>query len=268
MAPAFKRAERRSKRAGGGFASRWFTGRTGTGILLLALLCLAGIGAFPLSTGATRLTGAILAGVLAAGLLARGWRHRFLRWVLLIVYLAAGIFVFLPGRTGYDRIALRYETAHAAGRYEGARYVWGGENYLGIDCSGLVRRGAIDALFISGVRTVNPLLVRKAAELWWHDLSAQELGHGAGGRAQKLVEIKAIAGMDDSKLHPGDFAITQSGSHALAYLGDHQWVEADPGEGRVIRINGRSTTNPWFHQPVSIMRWRFLDLPQLVGRRP
>ncbi|MFN2599036.1 MAG: NlpC/P60 family protein, partial [Pyrinomonadaceae bacterium] len=40
--------------------------------------------------------------------------------------------------------------------YEGTRYVWGGENSRGIDCSGLVRRGLINADFHEGVVTANP----------------------------------------------------------------------------------------------------------------
>ena len=248
-------------------APRWATRRLallcwGGGVLILAADLL-----YPVSTGYTRMVAAVLAIALPLGLLVLGWRWPWFRWPLLAVLAAVGVFAVAPGRSAYDRIALRDETVRALLRYEGARYVWGGETGLGIDCSGLVRRGAIDALFLQGVRTVNPLLVRKAVSFWWTDSSARDLGAGAGGKAQRLHEVKAIAGMDDSRLHPGDFAVTRSGIHTLAYLGDGFWLEADPEARKVIRVAGRTGKGEWFTSPVALMRWHHLELPQLVGRR-
>ena len=221
---------------------------------------LAAIILYPVSNGLTRAAGVALSGVLTLDLLMLWWRYRLLRWPLLALYLAVSVFVTLPGRKQYDRLALRQEIVRALQRYEGVRYVWGGENFLGIDCSGLVRRGTIDGTFRYGLRTLNPLLVRKAAVLWWHDVSAQEMGAGARGVAKKVTEEKSIVLMDDKNLHPGDFAITRGGIHALAYLGDHIWLEADPSEMKVIRVNALTTKNSWFQQPISILRWQFLEI--------
>jgi cell wall-associated NlpC family hydrolase len=66
-------------------------------------------------------------------------------------------------------------------RYEGTSYVWGGESPLGIDCSGLVRRGLIDTNIRLGVQRFSPLSLRRAASLWWHDCTAQALGDPATG---------------------------------------------------------------------------------------
>ena len=236
-------------------------------LLWIADLCGLGIVLFyPVSTGLTRAACAALTGFLAAWLLLLWWPHRFLRWTLLGLYLALAAFVALPGRADYDRAALREEVVQALQRYDGVPYVWGGENFVGIDCSGLLRRGVIDGTFLHGVRTLNPLLVRKAFALWWRDLSARDMEAGALGAAKKILEEKSLALLNDKNLHPGDFAIPRGGMHALAYLGDHLWIEADPGERRVISLNARTTTNAWFQQPVSILRWRFLEAPYRTRR--
>jgi len=222
---------------------------------------------YPVSLGLTRALGVALAGLLAAGLLGLCWPYRFLRWTLLGLYVALALFAALPGHTDYDRAALRQEVAQALQRYEGVRYVWGGEGFWGIDCSGLVRRGMIDGTFIYSVRTCNPYLLRQAIRLWWRDVSARDMGLGARGNAKKITEEKSIALLNDKNLRPGDFAITSDGLHALAYLGDHVWIEADPGgEMKVLRVNARSGKNDWLRVPVSILRWRLLETPYRAGR--
>ena len=70
---------------------------------------------------------------------------------------AAG-FLF-PGREHDSRTTREYVTELL--RYEGAKYIWGGENWLGIDCSGLVRSALITANYKLGILTLNPRLVGK-----------------------------------------------------------------------------------------------------------
>ncbi len=237
----------------------FFTRRVGIVLWFISLAMLLGLILFPISNHGTRLGSVILAGSLCTGLLGLWWRYAALRWSLLALYTGAAVFWMLPGKILYDRHSLRAETSRALRRYEGVRYAWGGENRLGIDCSGLVRRGTVEGAFTEGLRTGNPWLVRKAVSLWWQDMSARELGLGAKKEARRLFQIKAIKGFDDSNLRPGDFAVTEGGIHVMAYLGDHLWIEADPGEGKVIVVDGRTTSNPWFGVPVSIMRWKFLQ---------
>ncbi|MCX6967994.1 MAG: NlpC/P60 family protein [Verrucomicrobia bacterium] len=229
--------------------------------------CLCTVVLYPVSTGLTRTAGAALAGLLAAGLLLLCWGSRILRFTLLSLYALLAAFVALPGQDDYDRNALREEVVLALQRYEGIPYLLGGENPLGIDCSGLVRRGAMDGLFLQGVQTLNPLLVRKAFVLWWRDFSAEAMESGARGAAKKITEEKSLALVNEKNLHPGDFAITRGGGQALAYLGDHFWIESDPGERKVIRLNSRTSKSHWFQQPVSILRWRFLEAPYRAKSR-
>ena len=242
-----------------------FSRRTAILLWVAGLCWLIAIVLYPVSIGLTRVAGSVMAGLLLVGLLGLWWRYRFLRWGLLAAYgIVAGFFA-LPGREDYDRTALRQEVVRALERYEGVRYIGGGENFLGLDGSGLVRRGAIDGTLWFGLRTGNPLLARKAIRLWWRDVSAREMGDGARGSARKVAEAKSIALLNDANLYPGDFAVTFGGVHVLAYLGDHFWLEADPGESKAVRINARSTKNPWFQQQVAVMRWRFLEMPYRRG---
>ena len=60
----------------------------------------------------------------------------------------------------------------------------------GIDCSGLVTRGLIDADLSVGLRTANPRLLRHGLSLWWHPCTAQDLGDGYGGRTRFLLATR------------------------------------------------------------------------------
>ena len=247
------------------WVTRLFSRKSALLLWVAGLCCLAADILYPVSLGLTRAIGAALTGLLAAGLLGLWWRYRFLRWTLLGLYLALALFAALPGNADYDRAELRQEVAQALQRYEGVRYVWGGEGCWGVDCSGLIRRGMIDGTFLYGARALNPYLLRQAIRLWWHDVSARDMQLGARGNAKKITEEKALALMNDKNLHPGDFAITGDGVHALAYLGEHIWIEADPGEMKVLRVNARSAKNEWLRVPVSILRWRLLEAPYRAG---
>jgi cell wall-associated NlpC family hydrolase len=164
----------------------------------------------------------------------------------------------LPGRTT-DAAKLRARYVRSLSSYEGTRYVWGGENLLGIDCSGLVRRGLINASFTEGIVTANPGLIREAFALRWFDCSANALRQEYRHQTRRTLSVRSIRQLDHTKLQPGDFAITADGVHALAYLGNEVWIEADPAVGRVIKLRA-SEDSPWLNQQVEVMRWRVLEM--------
>ena len=145
--------------------------------------------------------------------------------------------------------------------YEGTPYVWGGENRRGIDCSGLIRSAMIDANWQRGLKTCNPALLRQAFSLWWHDSSALAMKQEYRGQTRLLFTSRSLNETDYTRLQPGDIAVTQSGAHVLAYLGDRTWIEADPNAlfgDRVIQVQV-PTRNAWFRTPMSLMRWRQLQ---------
>lgn len=220
---------------------------------LWALVAFAAI--YPIQFGTLRLTLVVgLLGLWIGALLLYSNRKWVLSACLALAVLAAA-FLFLPGRSG-DPAALRREYVRSLLPYEDTLYLWGGENRVGIDCSGLVRRGLIDAELKQGLLTANPKLLREGAFLWWQDCTARELKDGYRGKTRFLLAAPSLNELDHTRLLPGDFAVTENGVHTLAYLGDQTWIEADPLPLRVIRVKVPAQHNGWFDEPVHILRWR------------
>jgi len=186
------------------------------------------------------------------------------RRVLAIALFAMGIaflvFLCTPGSEP-DKSKLREEYVQSLERYEGTRYIWGGENRLGIDCSGLVRNGFIDANVRVGILSLNPKPIRHAFELWWNDCSARALQDGYRQFTTPLFKAESINSITNSLLAPGDIAITPGGVHVLAYLGENRWIEADPEVMKTIIVLS-SSDNVWLKFPAHVRRWtQLMDYP-------
>jgi hypothetical protein len=212
------------------------------------------LAAYPVSNRILRVTMICCVFLLVAGLLGFFWRVKWLRVTTFALVVLVIICFILPG-TQINDDALQASYIRSLKKYEGTRYVWGGENRLGIDCSGLVRVGLIDAEFSEAFRTRNPALLRAGTSLWWHDCSARALGEGFRQFTIPLFNAQTINEIKETRLQPGDLAVTEDGIHVLAYLGEKTWIEADPFPRRVVIVS-LPTTNEWFDTPVKLMRWR------------
>lgn len=184
-------------------------------------------------------------------------RRRAVAALVVALPLVGAAWLSLPGRPA-DPSELRTAYAKSLLKYRGVRYVWGGEGRLGIDCSGLVRRGLIDANVAVGVGTLNPRLLRAAISLWWHDCSARALRDEYRGLTIRRGAAPGINSVAKESLVPGDLAVTADGVHVLACLDDATWIEADPGVMRVITV-ATPSDNPWFTVPVQLVRWTQLE---------
>lgn len=224
---------------------------------LTALALYFAVWLYPISSTLTRSLGIATLAAVWLGLGALAWRRRAARGAWVCVTLFCAVFMALPGRGGRDTAAMRGDFTAGLRRYTGTRYAWGGESPRGIDCSGLMRRGMIDGMFLRGVRTFDPGLARWSIWLWWHDCSARDLGNG-NGMTTHLFDTVSINAMDQSRLEPGDMAVTATGIHVMAYLGDKLWIEADPGAGKVITVSAPTKDNPWFREHMKIVRWDVL----------
>lgn len=235
-----------------GSSKRYWLLWLGLLVPLIALLV------FPASYRVTRMASLALAFVVWFGLIGLVWRKRWLRLVLITVTLVVAGFLSLPSHAKLSTGELRTEYLAGLQKFEGVSYYWGGESSRGIDCSGLIRRGLIDSLLKQGIATLDPGLVRRAIGLWWNDCTAMALGDGHKGLTIPVKETPNLNAMEYGGLLPGDLAVTKSGAHILAYLGDNRWIQADPGAGKVIVVTAPSE-NEWFRVPLKIVRWTELQ---------
>ena len=53
-------------------------------------------------------------------------------------------------------------------------------------------------------------------------------------------------------------AVTISGVHIMAFLGDSKWIEADPNLKKVVIVQVPEGNNPWFQESFNIVRWQEL----------
>jgi hypothetical protein len=213
---------------------------------------------FPIRFASLRLclvTGIV---VLWAGFLYLFWNQKVVRAACIVPVLLSGVFLLLPGHRT-ESSSLRREYVAALHSYEGTPYVWGGESQIGIDCSGLPRCALIKANFLRGVSTANPAPIRESIGLWWYDSSAKALMEGYRARTRVLFKSRSINELDHARLLPGDFAVTSGGAHALAYVGNETWIEADPGPARRVILLKVPSNSAWLKTPVYIMRWRQLE---------
>lgn len=232
--------------------------RTLITIWLIVVVALIVNFAFPIRTGLTRMSLLALTFLTISGGIALTWRIRILRFLIVGICIAVSLFLFWPSASSPDPTVLRWLYIQHLQKYKETKYVYGGENRLGVDCSGLVREGMIEALLSYGIVHHHPGAVRAALHLWWHDSNAIMLG--------KMPELtRPVKGQDYVALHntsgieAGDLALTQSGSHVLAYLGNNRWIEADPGLNRTHVFTLDDEFKHLSDELVLFVRWRWLE---------
>lgn len=181
-------------------------------------------------------------------------------YIKLLTILFSIIFLFIFAFEGkkIEVSVLREQYIKDLEKFENTPYLWGGESIFGIDCSGLIRRGIMDANLKLGIKTLNPLLVREAISMWFYDIAADSMMNEYRNTTQYVFSGKSVNELDYSKILPGDFMVTQNGVHTMAYIGDKIWIEADPGFAKVLKVKVPEKDLMWFKIPTKIMRWKQL----------
>lgn len=182
-----------------------------------------------------------------AGFLFLAWRRKAARFAVISIPVLLLLFLLLPGRS-MDVEKLRQDYVQRVKAFEGTEYYWGGESSRGIDCSGLPRRALRDALWSYGVRHFNGKAIRESLRQWWYDASAKALSEGYRDYTTPAGISGSVEKMEYSGLIPGDMAVTSNGVHVLVYLGEDQWIQAEPLIKKVITLDGRTKIHG--------LRWR------------
>lgn len=227
------------------------------GLWLFLIPLLIGLWLWPINTASVR--GAVLGLLLVflCGAFFFAWRQRVVVYGLIALCGLAAAVALWPGR-GFDRRVLRDDYLASLRSYEGSTYLWGGESGWGIDCSGLVRKAYEMALCRQALGTANPALLRQSVDLWWNDTTAREMARGYEGRTIPVLKCPSLKSLDPTALKQGDLAVSDSGTHVMAYLGDGMWIGADPAEEKVTIFSAAATQSGWFTIPMQIVRWRTL----------
>lgn len=220
----------------------------------LGLLALVII--IPYRTSLIRAGMLILCCLAWAGLVALASRRRVLRIGLIVATALSALLLVTNDSGNPDSEALRRRFVERLTDYDGVRYVYGGENHRGVDCSGLVRAAMVRALVDRGVASLDSRMLRSAFALWWQDTNAIQLGKGANGFTLPIRDGSPLPMRAAQDLRPGDLAVTTSGSHVLAYLGNQRWIEADPDAARVQIVD--LNTSRIADQEVLLVTWRWL----------
>ncbi|RYD34518.1 MAG: peptidoglycan endopeptidase [Verrucomicrobiaceae bacterium] len=185
-------------------------------------------------------------------------KDKFPRMFLLVAPVVLAVPFVLPGKPlDADRLHTCYIAALR--KLEGAPYLWGGESRRGIDCSGLPRRAMRDALLETGLATGNGTAFREWATQWWFDTSAKALGENYRGFTRPLGIVGKLSDLGTGSLEAGDLAVTSDGRHVIVFLGNGEWIQADPGPWKVAIGSPEKDDNPWFSSHVRMHRWMMLE---------
>ncbi|MEI7833667.1 MAG: NlpC/P60 family protein [bacterium] len=220
-------------------------------LLIAVFICLL---IFPVGTRGLRYFIIIGGATLVVSGFILHWKNLYFRYLLVVVCLVSLLIITLPGRKA-DSAELRKEYISSLSTYTNVTYVWGGENHLGIDCSGLVREGMVDANRSLGIKTLNMGLLRRSFYIWWNDCTARDLGTGYRQMTRPVLQADSMDVLDYSKLLPGDILVNYYGVHTFAYLGDQQWIESTPEKWKVVKVSAKDKAKEYSGIKIKIVRW-------------
>ncbi|WP_035607238.1 NlpC/P60 family protein [Haloferula sp. BvORR071] len=195
--------------------------------------------------------------VVWAGLLNLAWKRRGWRIAVLLLPLLMALPFVLPGRT-LDQQRLRERYLESMKSFDGTKYVWGGENRRGIDCSGLPRAGLRSALADQALLG-NGHAARLWLEQWWFDTSAKAMAENYRGFTRDLGIGGDMRKLDLAQIQAGDLAVTMDRRHVMIYLGGGEWIQADPGPGKVFTSHAGSELSFYLSSHVTLCRWTALE---------
>ncbi|NLI59002.1 MAG: C40 family peptidase [Clostridium sp.] len=229
-------------------------------IIAFTLLIIATIALFmnPINRTATNLLMITSLIALWIYILFLTYKNKIIKITLILLPIILLAFLSLNGPL-IDKEFVRDEYVNSLKKYNGTKYLWGGETSLGIDCSGLVRRGLIDTYIRLGILNMSPQYIRKGIYLWFNDLSAEALGNEYRNYTTLILSNQTLNNTDYEKIKKGDIMVTTNGIHTMVYIGNQEWIQADPAKQRVFISKAPDENNPWYKASSNILRWSDLE---------
>ena len=159
--------------------------------------------------------------------------------------LTGTIILLIWGITTFTLVPINQKTfIQHVQSYENVPFVWGGENSFGLDCSGLIRQSLLKT-YLSQYR------IGSAFQIWFIDCPAKHLSTKYSNILREYKKAVLIKKVTNLNIPLGTLAVTTTGNHVLAYVGNNSWAQASPDDMKVT-IKNYSENDPWFLKKVNM----------------
>jgi hypothetical protein len=159
--------------------------------------------------------------------------------------LTGTIILLIWGITTFTLVPINQKTfIQHVQSYENVPFVWGGENSFGLDCSGLIRQSLLKT-YLSQYR------IGSAFQIWFIDCPAKHLSTKYSNILREYKKAVLIKNVTNLNIPLGTLAVTTTGNHVLAYVGNNSWAQASPDDMKVT-IKNYSENDPWFLKKVNM----------------
>ena len=130
-----------------------------------------------------------------------------------------------------------------------------------MDEAGLARSAFWQAIFIEGLREINPRLLGSYFwKYWWRDLSIEDILNGKYDYTKVVGKTKSLFKYESYDLEKGDMAISTNAQTLLINLGDGKWITASKKFKEVLIIDTHQYLNKkLINTPFTIVRWTIAD---------
>ncbi|HCC07619.1 MAG TPA: hypothetical protein DEP72_05610 [Clostridiales bacterium] len=187
------------------------------------------------------------------------WYNFFTRGVVII----ATVFIFVTFY-GSNKVVVSNELINACyvenlKDYENTKYMSGGENGIGIDSSGLVRRPMIDTFIEMGLLTKNMQYIRVALRIWLDDYAISDIYNNYKDMYIDIQKFSSISEITDKTIKSGDILIYDNCSQVYIYLGNNEWIEVNANDKKTIIVSAIPALCIVQEISGKVVRWKVID---------
>ncbi len=140
--------------------------------------------------------------------------------------------------------------------YNKVRYRFGGESFLGMDSSGLVRRSLIVTYLKLAFFEGKVGLVKRAYSVWMEKIALSTLMLNENPYTKVIGTFQSINSLDSRILKNGDLAISSQGTLVAIYLGNKLWATSDSSANGVFIERMPANKYGIFRVEVKVVRFK------------